>query len=128
MLYDLAPVPSVAEIVLLSAPISPICRRRSRIADHIIRAAPPFRSDMTDAEIVQALKACCRPGLHNVGTCRMGADEDAVVDPELRVRGLDGLRVVDASIMPRQISANTNATAVMIGERASDLLLARNSR
>jgi choline dehydrogenase len=61
---------------------------------------------------------------HQVGTCRMGVDELAVVDPELRVRGLDGLRVADASVMPEVPSGNTHAAAVMIGERAADLVAA----
>ena len=61
---------------------------------------------------------------HQVGTCRMGSDEDAVVDPELRVRGIDGLRVADASVMPFVTTGNTNAPTTMIGEKASDLLLA----
>jgi choline dehydrogenase len=59
---------------------------------------------------------------HPVGTCKMGSGEDAVVDAGLRVRGVDGLRVADASIMPVIPGGNTNAPAIMIGERAADLI------
>lgn len=62
---------------------------------------------------------------HPVGTCRMGRDANAVVDPELRVRGLDGLRVIDASIMPVIIRGHTHGPTVMIGERGADLVLGR---
>ncbi|MCY1541188.1 putative GMC-type oxidoreductase [compost metagenome] len=62
---------------------------------------------------------------HPVGTCRMGEDEGAVVDASLRVRGVEALRVIDASVMPTMTSANTNAAAIMIGEKGADLLLGR---
>jgi choline dehydrogenase len=81
---------------------------------------PGVRSD-------DELRAYIRSNLgtvfHPTGTCKMGTDPDAVVDPELRVHGLRGLRVADASIMPRIIGGNTNAPAIMIGEKAADLVL-----
>jgi choline dehydrogenase len=60
---------------------------------------------------------------HCVGTCRMGSDDQSVLDPQLRVRGVEKLRVIDASVMPQITSANTNATSLMIGERGAALVL-----
>ena len=76
----------------------------------------------SDDDIRATLRARSDTIYHPVGTCRMGVDGMAVVDPQLRVRGVEGLRVVDASVMPDLIGGNTNAPTVMIAEKASDLI------
>ncbi len=78
-----------------------------------------------EADLEACLRAMMDSEYHPVGTCRMGTDESAVVDPQLRVRGVDGLRVADASVFPEITSGNTNAATVMVGEKAADLLLNR---
>jgi choline dehydrogenase-like flavoprotein len=85
----------------------------------------PERRIRTDAEYVDFIRRKAETIYHPVGTCRMGKDDRAVVDSELRVRGVDGLRVVDASVMPSLPSGNTNAPTIMIAERASALLLGK---
>ncbi|MBO9694730.1 MAG: GMC family oxidoreductase N-terminal domain-containing protein [Sphingopyxis sp.] len=75
-----------------------------------------------DAEAEQQIRSLAGPIYHPVGTCRMGSDPASVVDPGLRVRGVEGLFVADTSIMPRHISGNTQAVAMMIGDRAADLI------
>ena len=93
----------------------------------------PFRGDelspgaesSTDAEIASYVRASCETLYHPVGTCRMGPDIDSVVDLDLRVRGVEGLRVVDASVMPTIPNGNTNAPTIMLAERAADLVLGR---
>src|SRR5258707_3362441 len=84
--------------------------------------APPRRLSREDT--VAFLRRSCSSYFHPVGTCAMGSGSEAVVDAELRVRGVLGLRVADASVIPTIPSANTNAAAVMIGEFASRLLVA----
>lgn len=76
----------------------------------------------TEAEIAEWIAANAQSIYHPVGTCRMGADEGSVVDGTLRVRGVEGLRVADASIMPRLIGGNTHGAAVMIAEKAADMI------
>jgi len=77
----------------------------------------------SDADLARFAREKGGTVFHPVGTCRMGGDARSVVDPALRVRGVQGLRVIDASVMPTMTSANTNAAAVLIGEKGADLLL-----
>src|SRR5262249_4759547 len=78
----------------------------------------------TDEEWAELARVKTNPVYHTAGTCRMGADEGSVVDPQLRVRKIAGLRVADASIMPALPSGNTNAASIMIGEKAADIIAA----
>jgi choline dehydrogenase len=83
---------------------------------------PPGGSALDEATLERALETVSHTLYHPVGTCRMGGDEASVVDPQLRVRGVAGLRVADASIMPTIIRGHTHAPTVMIGEKAADLI------
>lgn len=97
----------------------PLARHHGRILHPV---------DVADEEALRAMiRARADTIYHPVGTCRMGADPASVVDPQLRVRGIAGLRVADASIMPTLVSGNTQAPTVMIGEKAADLVLQAGS-
>lgn len=82
----------------------------------------PARDDLDDVGLAAFIRAKAESVYHPVGTCRMGNDDASVVDPQLRVRGVEGLRVVDASVMPTLPGGNTNAPTIMIAERASDFI------
>ncbi len=94
------------------------------------RAFAPFRDVEThpgpqvqsDEEIAEYIREYVETIYHPVGTCKMGNDSMAVVDAHLRVRGVEGLRVIDASIMPTVVGGNTNAPTIMIAEKAADLI------
>jgi choline dehydrogenase len=87
----------------------------------------PGAAIQSDAEIVEFIRRKAESIYHPIGTCKMGAadDVDAVVDSHCRVRGVQGLRVIDASVMPKLIGGNTNAPTIMIAERAADLIRGR---
>ncbi len=83
----------------------------------------PGDSVKSDCELDEYLRATAISDIHTVGTCRMGHDPMAVVDPQLRVHGIGGLRVVDASVMPRVPGGNTNVPTMMVAEKAADIIL-----
>jgi choline dehydrogenase len=89
------------------------------------RARPEFASD---AEAVQHVRRFASTIWHPTSTCRMGKDADSVVGPDLRVHGIDGLTICDASVMPTMVSGNTNAPTIMIAEKGADLIRARSLR
>ena len=126
--------PPAINFNFLSSPVdAELTVRAIRIARAIMTApamAPlqvselaPGTGRTTDDEILDWVKAVGETTYHPVGTCKMGSDAMAVVDARLRVHGIDGLRIADASIMPTLTSGNTNAPSIMIGEKAADMVL-----
>ncbi len=97
------------------------------LAGVIAEEVRPGRLTASDAEIEEFLRRNCETAQHPAGTCRMGSDDDAVVDAELRVKGVDGLRVADCSIMPNVVGSNTNAPTIMIAEKAAAMIRAREA-
>ncbi len=94
----------------------------TRLGEYIIEENLPGSAIQSDDEIEQYFKENGGSVSHQIGTCKMGSDPMAVVDSELRVHGVEGLRVVDASVMPKLISGNTNAATIMIGEKGADMV------
>jgi choline dehydrogenase-like flavoprotein len=103
-----------------------ICARMAAapaLQDVLGTIARPLRAaKLDDHTLEEALNTCSHTLYHPVGTCRMGRDDASVVDPQLRVRGVEGLRVADASVMPAIIRGHTHAPSVLIGEKAADLI------
>ncbi|WP_299352618.1 choline dehydrogenase [uncultured Shimia sp.] len=97
--------------------------KTSALSPYIVREHVPANNPQTDEELLQCARNISQTIYHPTSTCRMGNDDMAVVDDRLRVRGIAGLRVADASIMPDIVSGNTNAPTIMIGEKASDMIL-----
>jgi len=87
--------------------------------DYVIIGGGSTRSD---EDLIEVIRDNADTMYHAVGTCRMGSDEASVVDTELHVRGVEKLRVIDASIIPQVISGNTNAPTIMIAEKAADMI------
>jgi choline dehydrogenase len=93
------------------------------LSDYVAAEVAPGPEADTDEDLLAFARRAGATIFHPAGTCRMGSDADAVVDPRLRVRGIDGLRVVDGSVMPTLVSGNTNVPIIMIAEKASDMIL-----
>jgi choline dehydrogenase len=102
--------------------------RAPAFRQHLVREYLPGPAVDTDAQWEDSIRRTSFLGYHPVGTCRMGTDADAVVTPTLQVRGCAGLRVIDASVMPTPIAANTNAATMMIAEKGAEMILADRRR
>ena len=99
--------------------------RQPALKPFVMAERMPGDNLSTDEQLAEYAYRSCKTDHHPAGTCAMGSGPDAVVTPDLRVRGLLGIRVVDASVMPFVPSSNTNAPTIMVAEKASDLILGK---
>ncbi|PAQ02580.1 GMC family oxidoreductase N-terminal domain-containing protein [Mesorhizobium mediterraneum] len=99
--------------------------RQKALASYVLREVLPGPTLTSDDELFDYACRSSKTDHHPVGTCRMGHDAMSVVTPDLKLRGIEGLRVCDASVMPRIPSSNTNAPTIMVGEKGADLILGR---
>ena len=121
--FNFLSAPIDAELTVRAVRIARAIMTAPAMADLQVTEIAPGAARTTDDEILDWVKKAAETTYHPVGTCKMGSDAMAVVDDQLRVRGIDGLRVADASIMPTLTSGNTNAPSIMIGEKAADMVL-----
>jgi choline dehydrogenase-like flavoprotein len=101
--------------------------RQPALAPFVMAERMPGPRAVTETELIDYAFKTCKTDHHPVGTCLMGSGEMAVVDPQLRLRGLEGIRICDASVMPGITSSNTNAPTIMIAEKAADLIRGKAS-
>jgi choline dehydrogenase len=116
--------PHDREMSIRSLKLAREIMRQDPLRPFVLSEILPGPDVRTDEDYFTYACANAKTDHHPAGTCRMGTDEAAVVDPELRFRGIERLRIVDNSIMPTLVSANTNSTAIMVGEKAADMIRA----
>lgn len=116
--------PRDLDTTIKGAKLSRAIMQTEPLASYARRELCDVTDNMTDTQWEQHIRARADTIYHPVGTCKMGTDDMAVVDPHLKVHGLQGLRVVDASIMPTLIGGNTNAPTIMIAEKCADMIKA----
>lgn len=122
--YNFLSARSDIDTMLFAVRLGRQISRQAPLQDYIVRELDPGPSVTSEESIVADLRERGSTDLHPVGTCAMGLDEmTSAVDPRLRVHGIDSLRVVDCSVMPRITSGNTSAPAIMMGEKLADILL-----
>jgi choline dehydrogenase-like flavoprotein len=124
LLLDLGALSCAADLEVLVAGVRLMreLTEASALAEWGLTALYPAAEATSDEDVARYVRDTAITYHHQAGTCRMGVDADAVVDPQLRVHGIDGLRVADASVMPTVTTGNTNAPSIMIGERVAELI------